>query len=299
MHVFMSYGCEKYSADESTTSLDILASNDGYSISDEKNYISYCGCSCGSCSIKDFIEGKIMNCPMSSARNGVCLVLTTRSNSNSAAQIKYSEYKLSIQRQSQLMQSDFTRLMTKTIRDFTKEVQLNLIVAKIQNQITPHDTRNPLYERIYRTNCKRLKKLSEVSTYGQLQEFLILNYCAWFNVDLIADLRRVLLDYSESDHVISEYEGKVINYLRKCCFTGKTYTSCSEIVCEAPTDFRTVKNNQTERFKRKLQQIFHIPECESVVDEESGKLILFVEKIQDMLTPLDKMVRITFICYIL
>ena len=143
---------------------------------------------------------------------------------------------------------------------------------------------------IYKTNCQHLKKLNEVSTYGQLQEFLIRNYCAWFNVDLIADLRRVLLDYGERDRVISDYEANVISYLRKCCFTRKCY---SEVVCEVPTDFTTVKDHQTERFKKKLQQSLHITDCVRMVDEGSGKLILFVERIEDMLTPSEQMVRIT------
>ena len=215
---------------------------------------------------------------MSSAKNGVCLDLTTKSSSRLSVQTKYSFYKQGIKRQSQLMQCEFNRLLLKTIREFTKSVPLRVAIDKLRNLIIPRDTRNPLYGRIYKTKCKHLKKLNEVSTYGELQEYLIRNYCAWFNIDLIADLRRVLLDYGENDPTIVEYEAKVVNYLRKCCYTGRSYSFCTEIVCEASTDFRTVKDHQMERFQKKLQQILHITECECRVDEGSGKLILFVER---------------------
>ena len=284
----------------STGSIESFVSNGSNPVKDEESYIGYKKCLCGRCSVLAFVEGKISRCPNSTEhRYGSSLQRTAERTS--PAEIKYSAYQQVIKRRFQVLQSSFNKLMQNTKTEFESRFQLKTVIQKLQHQLNPPDSSSCLYDRICRTDVKRSRGLSEVKTFGHLQEYLIDNFCSWFNIDLVADLRRVLLGHGACDNEILNYEEQLEIHVRRCCYD---YTVCSthndscccdkKIVCETSyrTDLRKIRSKQVDILVGKLQSILCISDCESRVDEANGNLVLTeITMMQEVRAPHEHLVR--------
>ena len=186
------------------------------------------------------------------------------------ADITYSEYKLRVESLDRDTQIRYQSLLQDTMDGLKSKYDLETVRDQVQSLLKPKDARRVQYSRIYNSQTKG--QLENVKDYDKLKKYLDDNYCAWFNVDLIESIRRVLLIRKPQDSILSAYKEHVTKYLARCCLKN---SAGNEIVCKIPTDFRKVEEKHMLLFVTKLLKYFRIPAYEVVINT-NGELILKV-----------------------
>ena len=191
----------------------------------------------------------------------------------------YSEYKVVMTKNNQHLRSEYQALLSNTINELKAKHSLQTVKDQLRVLITPYGAPKSLYTRIYTKPVKG--HVRDLQTYNELEKYLENNFCSWFNIILIVNLRRVLLNY-HGDLAVMAYEQQVLQYLIRCCFKQIRLDENQlqphiEIVCSVFTDFKKVHERQIREFEHQLRQTIALSECERRVDEESGELIFRVE----------------------
>ncbi|XP_064405804.1 uncharacterized protein LOC135350878 isoform X2 [Halichondria panicea] len=235
-------------------------------------------CFCGNCATNNFVQGE--NCPDAPPKSPPFLSMCSQADANG---MKFSDYRQSIMEQTRDINSKHKALLLHTTQELKEKVPLDVVKDTVQSLLTPPHVKKSLYTCIYKRGTKG--RLRDVGTHDDLRLYLENNFCCWFNIQLIADLRKVLLlKGKRDDSYICHYKEHVAQYLKRCCVkhticdteNGKEYMRM-EIVCRVSTDFTKLKTEQIRIFEYTLRQYVSMPDCSKTVDEQSGELI-FTEK---------------------
>ncbi len=208
------------------------------------------------------------------------LVSQEEQTSTSAFEVKYSDYRHSLMEQTQEINSKFKSLLVNTTQELKSKVALIRVKDTVKRLITPQLSRSSQY------SCIRDKvkgQLREVKTHEELETYLEDNFCCWFNIRFIKNLRKTLLFSETQDHHVSEYNEHLGQYLKKNCFQIVTQDpesgkECIQIICQVSTDFTKLKEEQIKIFEHILRQHISMPECIRRVDEKTGELIFTVKQ---------------------
>ncbi len=196
-------------------------------------------------------------------------------------EMKFSDYRQSIMEQTRDINSKHKALLLHTTQELKEKVPLDVVKNTVQSLLTPPHVNESLYTCIYEHGIKG--RLRDVGTHDDLRSYLENNFCCWFNIQLIGDLRKaLLLKEKRDDSYICDYKEHLAQYLKRSCVkhticdteNGEEYM---EIVCRVSTDFRKIKTEQIRIFEYTLRQYVCMPDCSKTVDEQSGELI-FTEK---------------------
>ena len=249
------------------------------SVQDDALYIRF-ECSCKECTIQEFLDGK--NCLNLLPKNGPQLSLWSTESSQrvpTRADMRYSEYKVILMGKNREIQAIYQSLLLNTMNELKAKHSLQTVKNQLKVLITPHGAQKSLYTRMYTRDVKG--HIRDLQTYDELQKYLENNFCSWFNISLIANLRKVLQNY-QNDLAVTAFSKQVSQYLIQCCFKqvvceDHQLPDSTEIVCSVFTDFKEVHERQIREFEHQLRQTIALPECERRVDEESGELIFRVK----------------------
>ncbi len=242
-------------------------------------------CQCGECAIDEFVAGK--DCKKSTPRSVPRLRITTRDLGQkmlNRQEMRFSDYKNSLKDKNNEIRTEYTCLLLNTMQELKTKCSLEIAKQRVRSLLTPKDSLGSQYKRMYKRELD--KRLKDVQTYEELQQFLE-QFCSWFNIDFIADLRKVLLGYDSQDPMVVTYKENLMRYLQRCCFQ---LTVCdlegqaehNEIICKTSTDFHEIKEEQHDIFERRLRQCIFIPVSERRI-AECGEEMVF--RMQEPLPP--------------
>ena len=241
-------------------------------------------CSCGECSIQEFLDGK--NCPNSPPKPPPQLSLWSTESSRrvpTQADIKYSEYKVVMTENNQDLRSEYQSLLSNTMNEIKAKHSLQTVKDQLKVLITPHGASKSLFTRMYTREVKG--HIRDLQTYDELQKYLENNFCCWFNISLIVNLRKVLLQSDSSTNIhedsrVIAYKEHISQFFKRCCFKRTRYDEHqlqphTEIVCSVFTDFKEVHQKQVREFEHQLRQTIALPECERRVENDGDLVFKF------------------------
>ena len=234
-------------------------------------------CQCGKCAIEEFVAGK--DCRKSSQKSVPRLRIITFDLSYkmlNRQEMRFSDYKHYLKEQDNAIRTEYTSLLLNTMRELKTKHSLEIAKQRVRSLLAPKDTLGSQYKRMYKRGFD--KRLRDVQTYEELQNF-IEQFCSWFNIDFIADLRKALLGYDSQDPVIITYKEHLVRYLQRCCFQLTVFdpegqTEHIEIICKMSTDFHEIKEEQLDIFEHRLRQGISIPVSKRRI-AESGQEMIF------------------------
>ncbi len=190
--------------------------------------------------------------------------------------MRFSGYRQFMIERTHDINSKHKALLLHTTQELKEKVPLDVVKNTVKSLLTPRHAKGSLYTCIYNRGTKG--RLRDVGTHDELELYLENNFCCWFNIELIANLRKVLLKGKHDDSYICHYKEDVAQYLKRSCVkhticdaeSGKEYM---EIVCRVSTDFTKLNTEQIRIFEHTLRQYITMPDCSKRVDEDSGELI--------------------------
>ncbi len=237
-------------------------------------------CQCGECAIDEFVAGK--DCKQLARRSVPKLTIKTRDSDQDILprqEMRFSDYKNSLREKDNEIRTKYTSLLLNTMRELKTNYYLEIAKQRVRSLLTPKDMLGSQYKRMYTTRGLN-KRLKDVQTYEDLQQFLE-QFCSWFNINFIADIRKALLSYESQDPLVVAYKENLERYLQRCCFQ---LTVCDLegqtehlIVCKTSTDFHEIKEEQINILETKLRQCVCIPISQRRI-AECGKEMIFCLK---------------------
>ncbi len=176
--------------------------------------------------------------------------------------------------------SKFKALLVDTTRELKSNVTLDRVKDTVRTLITPCSARVSQYSCMYNDGTKG--RLRDVFTHVKLETYLEHNFCSWFNIGFIENLRKTLLFNETQDDRICEYKKHLFRYVKISCYCNTVCDSekeekHDEIVFQVSTDFTKLKKEQIDIFEHIVRQQVSIPECSRRVDG-TGKLIFTVKQ---------------------
>ncbi len=239
-------------------------------------------CQCGECAIDEFVAGK--DCKKSARRSVPKLTIKTRDSDQDILptcrqEMRFSDYKNSLKEKDNEIRTEYSYLLLITMQALKTNYSLEIAKQRVRSLLTPKDSLGSQYKRMYKRGLN--KRLKDVQTYEELQQFLE-QFCSWFNIDFIADLRKVLLGYDSKDSVIVTYKEHLRRYLQRCCFQLTVcdlegQTERNELVCRTSTNFSEIKEEQIDIFEHRLGQCICILVSQRRISE-CGKEMVFCVK---------------------
>ncbi len=238
-------------------------------------------CQCGECAIKEFVAGK--DCQKSVQKFPKLKIETHDSDQNidvlPKQEMQFFDYKNALRENDNAIRTEYSSILLNTMRELKTKYSLEIAKQRVRSLLTPKDALGSQYKRMYKRGFD--KRLKDVKTYGELQNF-VEQFCSWFNIDFIANLRKALLDYDSQDPVIITYKEHLVRYLQRCCFQLTVFdpegqTEYIEIVCKTSTDFHEIKEEQLDIFESKLKQCIFIPVSQRRIAECSKEIIFHVK----------------------
>ena len=236
-------------------------------------------CQCGECGIEEFMAGK--DC-RKSTRKSMLRIKTRDSDPKRLLkqEIRFSDYKNALRGKDNAIRAEYSSFLLNTMRELKTKFSLEIAKKRVRSLLTPKDALGSQYKRMYKRGLD--KRLRDVLTYEELQEFLE-QFCSWFNIDVIANLRKALLGYDSQDLMVVTYQEYVEKYLQQCCFQltvfdPESQTEQNEIVCKTSTDFHEIKEEQLDIFERKLRQCISIPVSTRRIAESGQEMIFCVRE---------------------
>ncbi len=238
-------------------------------------------CQCGKCAIEEFVAGK--DCGKSTQKSVPRLRIITCDLDHkilNRQEMRFSDYKNYLKEQDNAIRTEYTSLLLNTMRELKTKHSLEIAKQRVRSLLTPKDALGSQYKRMYKRGLD--KRLRYVQTYEELQQFLE-QFCSWFNIDVIADLRKALLGYDSQDPVVITYKEHLVRYLQRCCFQLTVFdpegqTEHIEIVCKTSTNFHEIKEEQLDIFEHRLRQCISIPVSKRRTSECGEGMIFYVKE---------------------
>ncbi len=250
-------------------------------LSEEGHEFIQLECQCGECAIEEFMAGK--DCQKSVQRSVPRLTIITWDLDQqifNKQEMRFSDYKNSLKEQDNAIRTEYASLLLNTMRELKMKYSLEVAKQRVRLLLTPKDALGSQYKRMYKQGLD--KRLKDMQTFEEFRTFLE-QFCSWFNIDFIADLRKVLLGYDSQDPVVITYKEHLVRYLQRCCFQltvcdPESQTEHNEIVCKTSTDFHEIKEEQLDIFEHRLRQCISLPVSTRRIAESGQEMIFYVKK---------------------
>ena len=199
-------------------------------------------CGCGECTILGHVTGTDKCLSSKPPQIKICTRDTPCSDTVSATKISYNMFMTALRKETHKIHTKFCSLLKNTIENLKEQNDFTEVKEHVQMLLTLQKSEQILFR--------------DVISFSQLREFLLKDFCSWFNYSLISAIREEFLFPHKDDEALQSYERLFRQYVNRRCFLfvddfgpQPSHIESVEITCMIDDDFLIITNDQIKELE--------------------------------------------------